>query len=52
MPATLGVLGGFPVLPDIALTLHQAPGTTPAVARLREILVQTLADSLGRSLAA
>ena len=52
MPAPLKRLGGLPALPDIALTLHQAAGSTPAVARLKEILVQTLADSLGRSLAA
>lgn len=52
MPATLRVLEDLPALPDIALTLHQTAGTSPAVARLREILVETLSDSLGRELAA
>jgi len=50
MPATLKLLEDLPALPDIALTLHQAAGSTPAVARLREILVQTLADSLGQEM--
>jgi len=52
LPATLRILGGLPALPEIALTLHQTASSTPAVERLREILVQTLADSLGRGLAA
>lgn len=52
LPATLRILGGLPALPDIALTLHQTASGTPAVERLKEILVQTLADSLSRSLAA
>jgi len=52
LPATLRSLGGLPALPEIALTLHQTTSSTPAVDRLREILVQTLTDSLGRSLAA
>jgi DNA-binding transcriptional LysR family regulator len=47
MPATVRVLHDLPPLPDIALTLHRAAGGTPAVDRLRQILVQTLADSLG-----
>lgn len=47
MPATVRLLDGLPPLPDIALTLHQAAGGSPAVARLKEILVQTLTDSLG-----
>lgn len=52
LPATLKLLEDLPALPDIALTLHQTAGSTPAVARLKDILVQTLADSLGRGLAA
>jgi len=52
LPATLRILGGLPALPDIALTLHRTASSTPAIDRLKEILVQTLADSLGRSLAA
>ena len=51
MPAALGVLNDLPALPDIALTLHQAAGGTPAVERLKEILVQTLGDSLNRTAA-
>ncbi|MDB5359303.1 MAG: LysR family transcriptional regulator [Rhodospirillales bacterium] len=52
MPATLKLREDLPALPDIALTLHQTASSTPAVARLRDILVQTLADSLGQGLAA
>jgi DNA-binding transcriptional LysR family regulator len=48
LPGTLQILEGLPEMPDIALTLHQAEGATPAIARLREILVETLADCLDR----
>jgi DNA-binding transcriptional LysR family regulator len=52
LPATLRILSGLPALPEIALTLHQTASRMPAVDRLREILVQTLTDSLGRCVAA
>jgi len=47
LPASLAPLDRLPPLPEIALTLHQAPGHAPAIERLRQILVQTLADGLG-----
>jgi DNA-binding transcriptional LysR family regulator len=52
LPATLRILDGLPVLPEIVLTLHQTANSTPAVARLKEILMQTLTESLGRGMAA